>query len=269
MSTPPELSPRPHPAPRAWSARVALAMLWLVTCATQVDAAWTPAAAGSWMIVEAWKHGLGEQPVRRITTTLLRRVDGVPWFEHIDQSGRRWEDADAGTDDDAAEAFEPGGQDEFMTTQVLHVDGVPVPCRVIVNEKQTAPWSASDPVSCWIARSKRWQAIDTTLRVRVLKLLDLGTETRFRDGRRERAPGLSSSIVTSLHEPVRLHGRSYDCWVRVSKSVGESGAFAGRTTVWGCEHVPAGWVRRIRETRDPRDGSMTRLQEQLVDFQLR
>jgi hypothetical protein len=39
--------------------------------------------------------------------------------------------------------------------------------------------------------------------------------------------------------------------------------------VWGCEQVPTGWVRRIRETRDPRNGAMARLQEQLVDFRVK
>ena len=265
--------PLPVSLRRPWTFRprqvgAVLTVLLLGAAPAPALAAWAPASAGSWMIVEAWKHGLGEERVTRVTTTLLRRVDGVPWFEHIDETGKRWEDADPGTGSGSDSGFEPGGRDVQMTRQVLHLNGRAVACRVIVNEKQTAPWSANDSVSCWVARSKRWEAIDTTLRVRVLKLLDLGAETRYRDGRRERAPGLSSRIVTSLHEPVRLHGRTYDCWVQVTKTVTDDGAFAGRTTVWGCERAPAGWVRRIRETRDPRDGSMARLQEQLVDFRL-
>ena len=241
----------------------------LLLFAVPAHGAWLAASVGSWMIVEAWKHGLGEQRVTRTTTTLLRWSNGLPWFEHIDDQGRRWEDADAGTADESGTAPAGESHDSFVTRQKLTLDHVPIPCRVILNERHSSPWSAHDPVREWVARSKCWQAIDTTLRVRVLKVLDLGTETYFRDGHIEKQPGTSTRLVTTLHEPVRLHGRTYDCWVEITKSLSASGEFAGRTTLWGCEQSPTGWVRRIRETRDPRNGGTARLQEQLVDFRLK
>lgn len=249
--------------------RAALALLTLCAFAPPAHAAWDQAAAGSWVVVEAWKHGLGAQHVSRVTTTLLRRQDGVPWFEHMDESGTRWEDADPGTGPEWNPERDAGGRDLLVTTQTLHLDGAPVRCRVILNVKRTEPWDARHPVSHWLERSKRWEAVDTTLRVRVLKRLDLGIETHYRDGRIERRAGLVTQAVRSLHEPVRLHGRTYDCWVTETKTLTETGAFAGRTTVWGSDQSPTGWVRRIQETRDPRNGAMARLQEQLVDFRLR
>ena len=77
------------------------------------------------------------------------------------------------------------------------------------------------------------------------------------------------SIEKSLHETIRQHGRSFDCWVEITKTTTEQGGFTGRTTVWGCEESPTGWVRRIRETRDPRNNAMARLQEQVVDYRVR
>lgn len=258
------------PAPvRIRAAETGTILLALLTFALPTRAAWPPAAAGSWMVIEAWKHGLGEQRVTRTTTTLLSWSAGVPWFEHIDDAGRRWEDADSGTPDDLDAAPGDERHDTFVTRQTLTLSHRSIPCRVILHERSSTPWSTHDPVREWVSRTKCWEAIDSTVRVRVLKRIDLGTETRFRDGRVEREPGCSTRIVTSLHEPLRLHGRTYDCWVEVTKTSSPSGAFAGRTTVWGCEQVPSGWVRRIRETRDPRDGAMARLQEQLVDFRLK
>lgn len=255
--------------PRAGVWIGALATTLLLAFAPSARAAWAPASAGSWVVIEAWKHGLGDQIVTRTTTTLLRRVNGVPWFEHMDEKGNRWEDSDAGTGDDSGSGPAGGGHDSFVTRQSLVLDGGAIPCRVFLNEQRSEPWSANDPVSYWVARSKRWQAIDTTLRVRVLKVLDLGTETHFRDGRVERADGLTTKLVKTLHEPVRLHGRTYDCWVLITKTVAHDGTFAGRTTVWACDVAPTGWVRRIRETRDARDGAMARRQEQLVDFRVK
>ena len=230
-------------------------------------AGWPPAAAGSWVVVEAWKHGLGEERVTRTTTRLVRRQQGAPWFEHMDENGRRWEDADGDTAGDW-NAGQEGGTDQLVTRQPLTLDGVAIPCRVILRETRTEPWSPADPVSCWIAKTKRWEAIDPGTRVRVLKVLDLGTETHFRSGGVETHPGLTTRVVKSLHEPIRQHGRTYDCWVVITKTTTESGAFVGRTTVWGSEQAPTGWVRRIRETRDPRNNAMARFQEQLVDYRL-
>jgi hypothetical protein len=246
-----------------------IAAMVLLATVPAAHAAWSPASSGSWVVVEAWKHGLGEEHVTRVTTTLLKSVDGVPWFEHIDDKGNRWEDADAGTAEDPAASPDAAGHDSFVTRQPLALDGRMIPCRVILNERRSAPFSAGDPVSHWVARSKRWEAIDTTLRVRVLKVLDLGSETVYRDGRVEKHEGLTTQVVKTLHEPVHQHGRTYDCWVTITKTLTDDGTFAGRTTVWCSAEVPTGWVRRIRETRDPRNGAMARLQEQLVDFRLK
>src|SRR6266852_7837391 len=109
----------------------------------------------------------------------------------MDEKGNRWEDADAGTGNDSDTSPVGGGHDSFVTKQSLTLDGRAIPCRVLLNVKRTEPWSTSDPVSYWVARTKRWQTVDTTVRVRVLKVLDLGTETHFRDGRVEREGGLT------------------------------------------------------------------------------
>ena len=229
---------------------------------------WTQANVGSWAIVEGWRHVLGAPDVRRVTTTLVRRADGTPWFRHVDDAGRVWDDTEPGAGFAGDGAFEPGGRDEFVTRQELRIDGMRVPCRVILNAKRGGGWGSEHAVQSWVTRTKRWEAIDTTLRVRVLKLLDLGTIIEYRDGRTRRRPGSSLQTVKTLHEPVRLHGRTYDCWVRVTKTLHPDSSFAGRTTVWGSEQVPNGWVRRVRETRDLRDGAMARHQEQLVDFRI-
>jgi hypothetical protein len=241
----------------------------LLACSSAAQATWAPASVGSWVVVEAWKHGLGEEHVVRTTTTLVRWVNDAPWFEHVDEQGKRWEDADPGTGNDSDIGAPGEGHDTFVTKQSFPLDGRMIACRVIVNEQRSEPWSTSDPVSHWVARTKRWQSVDTTVRVRVLKELDLGTETIYRDGRIERREGVITRTIKTLHEPVRQHGRTYDCWVLITKTLAEDGTFAGRTTVWGCEQSPIGWVRRIRETRDSRNGAMARLQEQLVDFRVK
>ena len=183
--------------------------LLLAGSASAAPLAWTQARTGSWAIVEAWKHVLGEPKVSRVTTTLVRNDGGTIWFRHIDESGRVWEDHEPGEALAGDGAFEPGGEDRFMTRQELSLDGVRVPCRVILNEKRTS-WGDEHAVRGWTTRSKRWEAMDTTLRVRVLKVLDLGSVIEYRDGRIVRAPGLSMQTVKSLHEPVRVHGRTYD-----------------------------------------------------------
>lgn len=221
------------------------------------------------MIVESWKHGLTDERVTRTTTTLLKWENGVPWFEHIDDKGIRWEDTNGGDGGDSERGHAGEGRDVFVTRQTLTLDGKAYPCRVILHERRSAPWSDKDPVSHWLTRSKRWETVDTTVSARVLKVLDLGVETHFRDGRIERQAGLSTRVVKTLREAIRVRGRSYDCWVQVTKTMTADGAFAGRTTVWGSDQAPTGWVRRIRETRDPRNGAMARQQEQVVDFRLK
>ena len=246
---------------------VLLAGLLVAATAFAAPLAWTHASLGSWAIVEAWQHVLGEPKVSRVTTTLVRNDGGVLWFRHIDESGRIWEDHEPGPALAGDGAFEPGGEDRFMTRQDLRLDGQRVPCRVLVNEKRGV-WGEGRGVRTWTLRSKRWEAEDTTLRVRVLKVIDLGSVIEYGDGRVERRPGLSMQTVKSLHEPVRVHGRTYDCWVRITKTLHPDSSFAGRTTVWGSEQVPTGWVRRLHETRDARSGAMARQQEQLVDFRM-
>ncbi len=269
MAIPP-VTARVHPRPSLRPAMQGVLGAWLLLAlAAPAGSAWTPASTGSWVVIEAWKHGLGDEHVTRTTTTLVRWLNGAPWFEHVDEQGNRWEDADPGTGNDSDLGPIAGGHDTFVTRQSLTLDDHPIPCRVIVNEQRTEPWSASDPVSYWLARTKRWQTVDTTVRVRVLKVLDLGTETHYKDGRIERREGVTTRIVKTLHEAVRQHGHTYDCWVLVTKTLADDGSFAGRTTVWGYEQVPTGWVRRIRETRDSRNGAMARLQEQLVDFRVK
>ena len=263
------MDPR-HPATRShhFSRRVAAALLagTLLVLAMPAAASWTLGQVGSWMIVERWDHGLGPKKVSRITTTLLNRDRNRFWFGHVTDKGERWEDADSGSIGRANTVWRGGGDDTFLGRDSLRIDGRWVPCRMFLNVTRSKPFTASDPVKQWVARSKRWEAVDTTLRLRVLKSMDLGTEIQYRDGRVEKQGGRVSHVVKSLHERVRASGRGFDCWVQEWKSLDEQGEFASRTTVWGCEDTPAGWVRQLAETRDPHKGGFTRSQQQLVDF---
>ena len=238
----------------------------LLALAGPAAASWTLGQVGSWMVVERWEHGLGPKKVSRVTTTLLNRDRSRFWFEHINDEGQRWEDADSGSVGTWSGSWKGGGHDTFLGRDSVRVDGKWIRCRMLLNESTSKPFNESDPVKQWVARSKRWETVDTTVRVRVLKSIDLGSETRYRDGRVEKQPGRVSHQVLSLHERVRINGHSYDCWVQEWKSLTEEGAYAGRTTVWGCENTPAGWVRQLTETRDPQKGGLTRSQQQLVDF---
>lgn len=247
-------------------ARAGLVAAALLVLAVPAAASWTLGQVGSWMIVERWDHGLGPKKVSRVTTTLLNRDRNRFWFEHINEQGQRWEDADSGSVGLWTGGWTGGGSDTYLGRDSLRIDGKWVRCRMVLNISRSKPFAASDPVKQWVSRSKRWEAIDTTLRVRVLRSLDLGTEVQYRDGRVEKHPGRVSHDVTSLHEKVHVHGRSYDCWVQEWKSLDEHGEFAGRTTVWGCENTPAGWVRQLSETRDADKRGVTRSQQQLVDY---
>jgi hypothetical protein len=238
----------------------------LLGFAVPAAASWTLGQVGSWMIVERWDHGLGPKKVTRVTTTLLNRDHDRFWFEHINDQGQRWEDADSGSVGLWSGAWSGGGHDTFLGRDSLRIDDKWVRCRVYLNVAQSKPFSASDPVKQWVARSKRWEAVDTTLRVRVLKSLDLGTEIQYKSGRVEKHAGHVAHEVKSLHERLRIHGHSYDCWVQEWKSLTDAGDFAGRTTVWGCEKTPAGWVRQLTETREAEKGGVSRSQQQLVEF---
>ena len=238
----------------------------LLVLAMPAAASWTLGQVGSWMIVERWEHGLGPKKVSRVTTTLLNRDRSRFWFEHINDKGHRWEDADSCGIGPWTNAWRGGGSDTYLGRDSLRVDGKWVRCRMLLNVSRSKPFNASDPVKQWVSRSKRWEAVDTTLRLRVLKSMDLGTEVQYRDGRAEKRGGRVSHEVKALHERVRVHGRGYDCWVQEWKSLDEQGEFASRTTVWGCENTPAGWVRQLAETRDADKGGFTRSQQQLVDF---
>ena len=238
----------------------------LLAFAVPAAASWTLGQVGSWMVVERWEHGLGPKKVSRVTTTLLNRDRSHFWFEHIDDHGQRWEDADSGSVGGWTAGWTGGGHDTVQGRDSLRVDNRWVQCRVILNETRSKPFNAADPVNEWVSRSRRWEAVDTTLRLRVLKSVDLGTELRYRDGRVEKRVGRVSHVVQALHDRVRIRGRSYDCWVQEWKSLDEHGEFSGRTTVWGCETTPAGWVRQLTETRVPDKGGVTRSQQQLVDY---
>jgi hypothetical protein len=243
-----------------------LLVVALLALAMPAAASWTLGQVGSWMIVESWEHGLGPKKVSRVTTTLLNRDRNHFWFEHINDKGQRWEDADSGSIGLWNHARTGGGNDTFLGRDSLRIDGRWVRCRMVLNVTRSKPFAAGDPVKQWVSRSKRWEAVDTTLRLRVLKSMDLGTEVQYRDGRVEKRGGRVSYVVKSLHERVRVSGRGFDCWVQEWKSLDEQGEFASRTTVWGCENTPAGWVRQLAETRDPDKGGFTRSQQQLVDF---
>lgn len=238
----------------------------LLLAALPAAASWTLGQVGSWMIIERWDHGLGPKKVTTVTTTLLNRDRGRYRFEHINEQGQRWEDADSCSIGSWKATWNAGGRDDVVAHDRVRLDGKWVPCRVIDNEVHSKPFSATDPVDHWVTRSKRWESVDTTLRLRVLKAFDLGTEIHYRDGRVEKHPGKFSLLVKTLHEGVRIHGHAYDCWVQEWKSLAEDSAFAGRTTVWGCETTPAGWVRQITETRAQSKSGFTRTQQQLADY---
>ena len=248
------------------SGRAALVAGALLALAVPAYASWGLGQVGSWMVVERWDHGLGPKKVTRGTTTLLNRDRKQFWFEHINDQGQRWEDADSGSVGLSTGGWTGGGSDTYVGRDSLRIDGRWIRCRVFLNVSRSKPFAAGDPVKQWVSRSRRWEAVDTTLRVRVLRSLDLGTEVDYRDGRVEKHAGRVSHEVTSLHERVRVHGRSYDCWVQEWKSLDEQGEFTGRTTVWGCEDTPSGWVRQLSETRDPDKAGVTRSQLELVDY---
>lgn len=248
------------------SARAALLATLLLAFALPAAASWTLGQVGSWMIVERWDHALGPKKVSRVTTTLLNRDGKRFWFEHINESGQRWEDADSGSVGLWNSTWAGGGSDTFLGRDSVRIDGRWARCRMLLNVQRSKPFSAGDPVKQWVSRTKRWEAVDTSLRVRVLRSVDLGTEIQYRDGHVEKHAGRVSHEVQALHEKLRIHGHSYDCWVQEWKSLDEHGAYAARTTVWGCENTPAGWVRQLTETRDANKGGFTRSQQQLVDY---
>src|SRR5262249_30281780 len=264
--TPSRLASGANRVRRRPSSRTLFGAGLLLLAALPAAASWTPAAVGSWMVIERWEHGLGPKKVTTVTTTLLNRDRGRFWFEHINDQGQRWEDADSCSVSSSRATWASGGRDEVQGRENVRLDKAWVPCRVILNEVGSKPFSPNDPVSHWITRSKRWETVDTTMRLRVLKAFDLGTEIHYRDGRVEKHPGKFSLLVKTLHENVRIHGHAYDCWVQEWKSLGEDSAFAGRTTVWGCETTPAGWVRQITETRAQSKSGFTRTQQQLADY---
>jgi hypothetical protein len=247
-------------------ARAGLVAAALLVLALPAAASWTLGQVGSWMIVERWDHGLGPKKVTRVTTTLLNRDGSHFWFEHINDQGQRWEDADSGSVSLWTGGWTGGGTDTFLGRDSLRVDGRWWRCRMYLNVSRSKPFAANDPVKQWVSRSKRWEAIDTTLRVRVLRSIDLGTDVEYRDGHVEKRPGRVSHEVQSFHQRVGLHGHAYDCWVQEWKSLDDKGEFAGRTTVWGNEKTPSGWVRQVTEARDADKRGMTRSQEQLVDY---
>ena len=245
-----------------------LAALVLLACGStgRAHANWSEAAPGSWVIVEGWDHGLAEKRVERLTTTLVRREGGVEWFEHRDGSGNHWQDTDGKVEADPALPGRARVSERTLGTETLRLDGRSIRCRVVVIEATGTPFQSEHPVREWLVRQKRWVATDSALAGRVLRWVDLGTETRFRDGRRERTPGLWTESVKTFHERVRLKGRSFDCWVVTRKVNTASGEFARRTTIWRFEGTPAGWVKRFTEARDPRTGAMSRNEQRLVDF---
>ncbi len=229
-------------------------------------AAWSQAAPGSWVVVEHRDHALSERKPERLTTTLVRREGGVDWFEHRDGAGVLWLDTDGGGESDPLLPERAEVRERFLGAATLRLDGRTVSCRVMTTEASSRPFLSGHPVREWVVRSKRWVATDSALAGRVLRWTDLGTETRYRDGRTERTAGRWTANVKTLHERVRVRGRSYDCWVVVRKEHTETGEFLRRTTVWRYEGTPSGWVRRFSESRDPRTGAMSRNEQQLVDF---
>ncbi len=189
------------------------------------------------------------------------------WFEHTDATGAKWEDTDDGTGGErAADDASENVRERFLGIVSLRVDGAAIPCRVFVRESSSTPFQRSHAVREWVSSRKRWVAADPGLRGLVLREADLGTEVRYRDGRRERVPGLWSESVRTLHDRVRVAGRSYDCWVVTRKVQTPTGEFAERTSTWHYDGMPTGWVKRSIEARDPRNGAMTRTEELVVGF---
>lgn len=247
-------------------ARGALLALVLGGTAVPARASWTQAAPGSWMVVESWDHGLSEKRVERLTTTLVRREGGVAWFEHRDGSGGHWQDTDGRIEADPGLPARARVREQVLGTATLRLDGRTIRCRVIVAEATVTPFHSENEIRDWVVRQKRWVALDSALAGRVLRWVDLGTETRYRDGRLQRTPGIWTETVKTLHEPVRIRGRSFDCWVVTRRITTETGDFARRTVIWRYEGTPAGWVKRFTEARDPRTGAMSRNEQRLVDF---
>ena len=247
-------------------ATAALALIAFGAWSRPAHAGWSHAAPGSWVVVEQRDHALSDRPPQRLTTTLVRRTGGVDWFEHRDDAGAHWTDTDGRGESDPALPVRAGVRERVLGTESLRLDGRAVRCRVVLIEATSRPFVSQHPVREWVVRTRRWIATDSGLVDRVLRWSDAGTETRFRDGRIERAPGRWTMHVKSLHERVRVRGRSYDCWVAVRKEHTESGEFLRRTTVWRYEGTPSGWVRRFTESRDPRTGAMRRSDQRIVDF---
>jgi len=244
---------------------VGLALLALAP-AGRAWADWGSAGPGSWVVLEQWEHGLRDERVERSTPTLLRRERGVTWFEHRTGDGVLWTDTDGHDEVDPAAPARSRVSERVVGTATLRLDGRDVRCRVVLAEAASSPFQPDHPVREWVTRTRRWVATDSALGGRVLRWSDQGTETRYRDGRRERRPGRWTASVKTLHESVRVRGRPFDCWVVVRKELTESGEFARRTTVWRFEGVPVGWLRRLTEARDPRTGAMSRTEERLADF---
>jgi len=241
-------------------------LVLLALAAPRARADWAGAGPGSWVVLERWEHGLREKRVEHNTTTLLRRERGVAWFEHRAGDGVPWTDTDGRGEAEPAPPVRSRVSERSVGTATLRLDGRDVRCRVVLTEAASSPFQPDHPVREWVTRTRRWVAIDSALSGRVLRWSDQGTETRYRDGRRERRPGRWTASVKTLHEPVRVRGRAFDCWVVVRKELTESGEFARRTTVWRYEGVPVGWLRRLTEARDPRTGAMSRTEERLADF---
>src|SRR5215472_4239123 len=86
----------------------------MLVLALPAAASWTLGQVGSWMIVERWDHGLGPKKVTRVTTTLLNRDGNHFWFEHINDQGQRWEDADSGSVSLWTGGWTGGGTDTFL-----------------------------------------------------------------------------------------------------------------------------------------------------------
>lgn len=217
-------------------------------------------------MVESWDHALAKKRVLRQTTTLVRREGEVAWFEHRRGAGDHWLDTDGRVEADPALPLRAKVQQKTLGTATLRLDGRTIRCRVVELEAVGEPFGSNPYVRDWIVRQKRWVAMDSALAGRVLRWVDLGTETRYRDGRRVRTPGLWTETVKTLHEPVRINGRTYDCWVVTRRVDTETGEFARRIVIWRYEGTPSGWVKRFTEERDPRTGAMSRNEQRLVDF---
>src|SRR5262245_45938607 len=109
------MDPRPDRSPSTPRvARLALLVVALLAFAVPAAASWTIAQVGTWMIVERWDHGLGPKKVSTVTTTLLNRDHNRFWFEHINDQGQRWEDADSGSVGLWNSTWSAGGKDTFL-----------------------------------------------------------------------------------------------------------------------------------------------------------